>query len=392
MEKKRLLIVDDTIANLQLLGNLLQQKYSLSFATSGQEALELLGKSIPDLILLDIMMPKIDGYEVCRQVRTNPLTKYVPIIFLTAKSDRDSVVKGMAAGAQDYLIKPFAAEDVLARIESQLPALIRPVPGEEGRPLEKTEKIFLENRLANASACQELYKTELTAEIGEIENRLNPLVSVIPPLLDYIKDVEDLLYSQEMDKKNILAALETIQETRLNPEVTSSVHTLHDSLQDIQFSLLDFLSDHSPALRQTDAEARFSLSHLINELRPLITGHVAIEWRLQEDPQIEGDEAVLQQVLLSLIDNALDASHTAGKDTDCVLEVEKKQSRLSITLRDPGPGIPDELAGTVFEAGFSTKFGRGGHGLTASRYLLDQHFQGELTVHPGASGRIEMLF
>ena len=116
MNRKYILAVDDTPNNLKLLGHILKDEYTLNFATDGYKALESIGKRKPDLILLDIMMPEKDGFEVCRELKSNIETEAIPIIFLTAKSDRNSVLKGLSLGACDYLVKPFDKDDVLLRI------------------------------------------------------------------------------------------------------------------------------------------------------------------------------------------------------------------------------------------------------------------------------------
>ncbi len=120
MHKKHtplILIVDDNPTNLQVLGKLLTEKgYDLSIAQSGQEALSFVNTNQPDLVLLDIMMPEMDGYEVCRRLKRDAATRHIPIIFLTAKIDADEVIKGFELGAADYVTKPFNAAELLARI------------------------------------------------------------------------------------------------------------------------------------------------------------------------------------------------------------------------------------------------------------------------------------
>ena len=115
----KLLIVDDVPKNIQILGNILQQQnYPVSFATSGKDALSLVAMDKFDLILLDVMMPEMDGFEVCEILKKNPETKDIPVIFLTAKTG--SVVKGFELGAVDYLTKPFDAGELLVRVKTQL--------------------------------------------------------------------------------------------------------------------------------------------------------------------------------------------------------------------------------------------------------------------------------
>ncbi|MDA3892695.1 MAG: sigma-54 dependent transcriptional regulator [Salinivirgaceae bacterium] len=121
IESSLILIVDDNLNNLQVLGNFLKLKnYKTDFATSGKAAFDWLDKKPFDLILLDITMPEMDGYEVCTLIRRQKEYKDIPIIFLTSKTDRDDILKGFNLGAQDYITKPFDEEILLARVETHL--------------------------------------------------------------------------------------------------------------------------------------------------------------------------------------------------------------------------------------------------------------------------------
>jgi serine phosphatase RsbU (regulator of sigma subunit) len=118
---ERILIVDDTPANIQTLSSILKEKgYQLSVATNGKQALQVLEKVRPDLILLDVMMPEMDGFEACRQIKKSESLNDIPIIFLTAKTDTADIVSGFEIGAVDYVAKPFNPSELLARINTHL--------------------------------------------------------------------------------------------------------------------------------------------------------------------------------------------------------------------------------------------------------------------------------
>jgi two-component system, HptB-dependent secretion and biofilm response regulator len=120
-KKKDILIVDDTSTNISLLNRLLMGKYKTTIATNGAKALELAAASPPpDLVLLDIMMPEMDGYEVCKHLKANQATREIPVIFLTAKTEVGDETKGLAMGAVDYITKPISPPIVLERIKTQL--------------------------------------------------------------------------------------------------------------------------------------------------------------------------------------------------------------------------------------------------------------------------------
>jgi diguanylate cyclase (GGDEF)-like protein len=115
-----ILIIDDTPANIEILSSILGAEYGILFATSGREALDLVVGQTPDLILLDIMMPEMDGYEVCKRLKANPPTHNVPVIFITALSEEADETRGLEVGAIDYISKPISAPIVKARVRNHL--------------------------------------------------------------------------------------------------------------------------------------------------------------------------------------------------------------------------------------------------------------------------------
>ena len=117
----RILVVDDTPANVQTLAAILKEKgYRISVATNGRQALEVVEKVEPDLVLLDVMMPEMDGFETCRRLKESERWRSIPVIFLTAKTDTADIVRGFELGAVDYVGKPFNAHELLARVHTHL--------------------------------------------------------------------------------------------------------------------------------------------------------------------------------------------------------------------------------------------------------------------------------
>src|SRR5512136_864122 len=117
----RILVVDDTPANIQLLAATLKGKgYQISVATNGKQALEVVSRRRPDLILLDVMMPEMDGFETCRRLKASERWHAIPVIFLTAKTETEDIVQGFELGAVDYVAKPFNAHELLARVATHL--------------------------------------------------------------------------------------------------------------------------------------------------------------------------------------------------------------------------------------------------------------------------------
>lgn len=116
----KILIVDDELIMIRLLDDMLQTHYSLQFATTGADALALVFSNPPDLILLDVELPDLSGYEICRAIRDNPATRDLPVIFLTSNDQQSEVQRGLEVGGTAYVIKPFRVGELLTSIENQL--------------------------------------------------------------------------------------------------------------------------------------------------------------------------------------------------------------------------------------------------------------------------------
>jgi len=162
-KRHTVLLVDDTPANLSLLSNLLKEQYRIKVANNGAKALELAAAAPPDLVLLDIMMPEMDGYEVCRRLKAAEATHLVPVIFLTAKTEVADEELGFAVGAVDFIHKPISPPIVMARVKTHLQvkawqdllprimafsdvfdALMTTRPYKTSMPLEKADAIIME--------------------------------------------------------------------------------------------------------------------------------------------------------------------------------------------------------------------------------------------------------
>lgn len=116
-----ILVVDDNADNLRIVSNFLKEKdYKIALATDGPTAIKIAEENRIDLILLDIMMPDMDGFETCELLKSNPLTRDIPVIFLTAKNETDDIVKGFRIGGVDYITKPFRKEELYMRVKTHV--------------------------------------------------------------------------------------------------------------------------------------------------------------------------------------------------------------------------------------------------------------------------------
>lgn len=207
VEKRHtILIVDDIPKNIELAANILQAKnYNITFATSGAAALEKVKSIDFDLILLDVMMPEMDGFEVCKHLKDDPKTKEIPVIFLTAKSETENVVKGFELGAVDYVTKPFSTEELLARVKTHID--IR-------RKFE--EKALLEKQLMSGNAVADSSREQLEKELAdrkkelsdvtlfyELRSQLDKLIQDKSPVARMeIRHIKEMISNLFIDKSN----------------------------------------------------------------------------------------------------------------------------------------------------------------------------------------------
>jgi len=190
------LVVDDNLENIQVVMNILSREgYELSYATSGKEALGQIQHTAYDLILLDIMMPGMDGYTVCRELKDSPETEEIPIIFLTAKSDTESIVKGFETGGVDYVTKPFNSLELLSRVRTHL-------------ELNHIRKFFKQSSLVDGLTG--LYNHNYIIERVENEisraKRKNTPLSVLMLDIDHFKIINDNFGHQVGDEVLVQSA------------------------------------------------------------------------------------------------------------------------------------------------------------------------------------------
>jgi len=191
-ESTHILIVDDAPENIRLLGTVLQQEgYKINGAKEGLQALKIAAKVIPDLILLDVMMPEVDGFEICQRLKGNPATKDIPIIFLTAKDQLEDMVRGFQVGAADYITKPFNTLELLVRIRTHL----KLKKAEKERLQKEKLKSILE--LAGA-VCHELVQPLQTISgLSEIMlltiNKDEPLYAKISEIRQQVKRMVEII-------------------------------------------------------------------------------------------------------------------------------------------------------------------------------------------------------
>ena len=168
----KILIVDDVLENIQVAMNILREDgYDFSYAQDGNEALKLMQNNEFDLILLDVMMPEVDGYEVCSRMQDDPRLQEIPVIFLTARADVDSMTRGFEVGGVDYIVKPFHANELLARVKTHY-------------ELYSAKKILKHNNLS----LQKKVELERERILTELEDSQKEMIYILTELVESISD------------------------------------------------------------------------------------------------------------------------------------------------------------------------------------------------------------
>ncbi|UKP00078.1 hybrid sensor histidine kinase/response regulator [Nostoc sp. UHCC 0870] len=377
-----ILIVDDIPTNIKVLFVILNQAgFKVSVAKSGKSALRKAEETLPNLILLDVMMPDMDGFETCYQLKQNPKTKNIPVIFMTARSDLLDKVKGLELGAVDYITKPIEYQEVLARIN-----------------------IHLELRRTQLKLAQEEKMSALGQLISGIAHEINNPVNFISGNLihaqHYIADLLQLLNLYEKYTKNAVPEIESYaNEIDLDfikqdlPQLLSSMKMGTERVEKIVRSLRLFsrLDDTKFQLFNIHEGIDSTLIILSNRIKSTSTNSgINIVKNYGELPLVECYAGQLNQVFMNLFSNAIDAieeSLTSEKISDtptieiCTAITEDKKSIL-ITISDNGTGISEEVQQRMFDQFFTTKpLGKGtGFGLAIAHEIIVEKHGGTLDV------------
>ncbi|BAY35152.1 response regulator receiver sensor signal transduction histidine kinase (plasmid) [Nostoc carneum NIES-2107] len=328
----RILLVDDNADMRDYLKRLLQQHWQIQAVANGAEALAAISLQLPDLVLTDVMMPEMDGFQLLSSLRTNPKTKGLPIILLSARAGEEAAIEGLQASADDYLIKPFSAQELVARVDSHLQM---------------------------AHLRQELSTNRLKDEfLATVTHELHtPLVAI----LGWTR----LLRSNQLEQATTLRALDTIERNANN-----------------QAKLIEDLLDISTILSGKIHLARqpVNLTSTLAEVMQTMLSDARLETRLiaslQEDIYVCGDLIRLQQVFSKLLHNAIKFTPKGGS---IEVRLNAVDSWAIIQVRDNGIGMSADFLPHVFDRFTQAEVpsrhtpGGLGLGLAIARQLVELH-------------------
>ena len=364
MENHSVLIVDDNPGNLQVLGKTLKKEsYNIEFALDGKSALDWLKEKKFDLILLDVMMPDMDGFEVCNRIRADDRQKNLPIIFLTAQTDKESVLKGFEIGAQDYVTKPFDTPELLARVRTQL-------------ELRKSRE-----DLAELNKKLEEKVRERTRQLRETNEEL--------------KIANQKLTGLDQAKTSFLQLISHEIRTPLNG-ILGPIHLLEQKLRNEDLDKLFEILDISVSRLEKFSYNALTITRLNTQkdkliLEPVDLGKILDKCLKESEDRIgsrkirvepgepdkgilvRGEHELLKTCIHNILDNAIKFSPEQG---EIDIRITTGKDRVVCEISDNGKGFPPELLEhpiELFSPGGQYADGELGLGLKLAKMVMEAH-------------------
>ncbi|MFZ4556943.1 MAG: sensor histidine kinase [Pseudanabaena sp.] len=396
------LIVDDTPTNLEVLSEALSDAgFDVAIATSCDRALQQIERCLPDLILLDVMMPGIDGFETCRRLKANPRTCQIPIIFMTALSDTDSKVQALDLGAVDYIAKPFYEREVIARVRTHL------------QLYQLSQKLAeqVAQKAAELQASQlQLIQSEKMSALGnlvagvahEINNPIGCVVGNVNAVQENIYDLFSLidLYRQQFPQAGaeIDEKLEEIDLEYLRKDMPNLIRAMKDGgdrIKSISKSLCTFSRSDSVYKQPFNLHDGIESTILIlrhrlkaNEHRP----DIEVIQDFGNLPLVDCFPGQINQVFMNILANAIDVfdemalsvsfEYLKAHPQQIKIRTITDEKQVQIQISDNGKGMTEEVRSRIFDHLFTTKaVGKGtGLGLAIARQIVVEKHGGSLEV------------
>ena len=397
-----ILIVDDKLENIRFLSDFLStQHYQVRKAISGQAAIIAVKAVLPDLILLDINMPEMSGYEVCEILKNNPQTNSIPIIFLSAGNSIEDKIRAFKTGGIDYITKPFQLEEVLIRVQTQL--MVRGLQRQLEEKNAKLNRALDGLKKAQITLVQKEKMATLKKVVAgvahEINNPLNFISGNIYPIREYTNHLLTLIELYQRKYPTIDAEIDDfiqkIDLDFLSSDLAKIINSMEDGAERINtvvLALRIFTRLDESGIKQISIHESIDIT--LTLLRHRLSSEkdqdvVEIQKNYGELPLITCYAEQLNQVIFNLLCNAIDAvesklNHSARRPYSPQISISTQiieHDRLLITIKDNGIGITKEVQAYLFEPFFTTKpAGQGiGLGLATSRGIIEEIHKGSLT-------------
>jgi signal transduction histidine kinase len=400
-----ILIVDDTPTNLKILAlTLAQAGFETAVASNGEMALQQVIQHTPELILLDVLMPGMDGFDVCEQLKQNPATREVPVIFMTALSDPVDKVKGLKLGAVDYITKPFDVNEVVARIQLQLQLRsLNKTLEEKNKQLSAAlqqlqaaqSQMITQEKLAVAGTLTAGVSHELRNPLNYINNYAEGSIELIDELIDELRPPLDQITPERFNTlQELMAELrENAVATRQHGQRAEAVikqmlTQVHSSRTVFEPTELNALLDQAVRLAYKSRCANADGFNAVIETSYDET--VGQPWIIRAD---------LSRAFINLVDNACYALRekqlhsTAEFRPTLWVKTQKLAEQVEIRIRDNGIGMSPAVQAQIFTHFFTTKpVGEGtGLGLALTHDIIVNQHQGTLEVISEAGSFSEFI-
>lgn len=369
--KPKLLIADDEPDMLRFLKSQLSDTFEVLEAVDGQQAVEKAAQFLPDIILSDMMMPEKDGLQVCRELRERSITRSIPVVLLTARADEKTKLECLAAGANDFLPKPFSLTEIMVRLKNLV----------DSRLFQKelvAQKQQLENALEQIKETESLLvQNEKLASLGRLSAGL---IHEINNPLNYARQGLGIIsrsakFLPEEERADFADTVKDVEE---------GVNRVIQIISDLRgFTRTTNQLNHAFDLKTVVATGLRFFSHVWKD-------GMQREVDIPDDLEIRGDSNQFVQVLINFIQNALDAMATKqypeGESACIKLSAFARGDRILFSIKDNGPGIPQEIRDKIFDPFFTTKDVGQGMGLGLSicnRIIADHGGRIEVRSQPG---------
>ncbi len=375
---KRILAVDDSLTYLhELAAQLTDEGYDVVLARSGEEALDMLGVQAVDCVLLDLVMPGLSGNDTCRRIKSSPRWRDIPLIILTAREEREAMIEGIDAGADDYIVKSGDFQVLKARVRAQLR---RKQFEDENRQIREQ---LLRKELETAEARAALAERKRSEERIAALNR--DLLQRSAALQAANQELEAFSYSVSHDLRaplrHIDGFIDLLQRhvgQSLDDKAQRCLTTIADAAGDMG-ALIDDLLLFSRMGRAEMQRSRVDLSALVDEVRASLESELRdrqMEWCIGELPTVTGDPAMLRLVLVNLVGNAV--KYTAGRPaTRIEIAATEADGQDVVFVRDNGVGFDMQYVSKLFHVfqrlHRAEEFEGTGIGLANVRRIISRH-------------------
>ncbi len=378
MKKEKILLIDDNPKNLQVAMNILDcEGYNLIYAQNGKKGIELALKNNLDLILLDIMMPHMDGYTVCQKLKSQEKTKDIPIIFLTVKDEEKDIIQGFECGGVDYVTKPFYTTILLKRVKTHL-TLSRTTKELKylNKNLAKKVKEQVEQlRLSDQILFQQSKMASMGEMIANIAHQWRQPLSAISSstLLLKTKFASD---SFDFSSQKGIDECKNYVDQKLN-DVESYISTLSTTID-------DFRNFFKPQKKRSKFNLKQSVQKSIKLLMANFKNSNIKIINEVEDIDIITLENEFSQVLINILNNAKDAlmQDKTLKDRLIFITSKKDKDFIQLSIKDSGGGVKEDIKEKIFEPYFTTKHQTQGTGigLYMTKEIIQKHMNGVIEV------------